>query len=317
MKNKLFCAMMALLVAGCGYVENRTYQKERSEKLYLSAMDAYRAGRLQDAIKGLEETCTANPANSSARFQLACLLQDHAKDYFAAACAYREYLLQQPGSDKAKLAEDLFAECEKELAKALAAKYGFNAASAADGRLKELSEARKKAEENCARLDKELQELKHEIVVLTAENARLKAVFGDAEEDTSENLKKSIDEAKNLADGERETVKPQDNGIAAAKQLLADEDAEETPLIVQAPDAKEKRAAAEAERKAKEAAEAERMKAKEHPDTYVVQEGDTLYKIAIRFYGRASAWSRIREANKAAISTDGRVYVGQKIVLPK
>ena len=55
----------------------------------------------------------------------------------------------------------------------------------------------------------------------------------------------------------------------------------------------------------------------DHPDTYIVQDGDTLYKLAIRFYGRSSAWSRIREANKAIISTDGRIRVGQRLVLPK
>ena len=53
------------------------------------------------------------------------------------------------------------------------------------------------------------------------------------------------------------------------------------------------------------------------PDTYVVQEGDTLYKIATRFYGRTSAWKQIREANKDTISTDGRVRTGMKIRLPK
>jgi nucleoid-associated protein YgaU len=54
-----------------------------------------------------------------------------------------------------------------------------------------------------------------------------------------------------------------------------------------------------------------------HPDSYVVQEGDTLYKIALRFYGRTSAWKMIREANKESITTDGRVRTGQTLKLPK
>ena len=52
------------------------------------------------------------------------------------------------------------------------------------------------------------------------------------------------------------------------------------------------------------------------PASYVVQEGDTLYKIAVRFYGRRSAWREIRDANKAVISVDGRVKAGASIVLP-
>ena len=47
-----------------------------------------------------------------------------------------------------------------------------------------------------------------------------------------------------------------------------------------------------------------------------VQEGDTLYKIAVRFYGSIKAWRMIRDANKAVISTDGRVQAGDTIRLP-
>jgi nucleoid-associated protein YgaU len=48
----------------------------------------------------------------------------------------------------------------------------------------------------------------------------------------------------------------------------------------------------------------------------VIEEGDTLYKIAIKFYGRTSAWKQIRDANKALITTDGRVKSGDEIKLP-
>ena len=48
-----------------------------------------------------------------------------------------------------------------------------------------------------------------------------------------------------------------------------------------------------------------------------MQEGDTLYKIAMRFYGKRSAWTKIRDANKTVISTDGRVNAGERIVLPE
>ena len=56
--------------------------------------------------------------------------------------------------------------------------------------------------------------------------------------------------------------------------------------------------------------------APKRPQTYVVQEGDTLYRIAVRFYGRLSAWKAIRDANKATISNDGRVRAGDTITLP-
>ena len=53
-----------------------------------------------------------------------------------------------------------------------------------------------------------------------------------------------------------------------------------------------------------------------HPQTYTVQEGDTLYRISTRFYGSSAKWRTIRELNKATISTDGRLRAGQVIRLP-
>ena len=52
------------------------------------------------------------------------------------------------------------------------------------------------------------------------------------------------------------------------------------------------------------------------PKTYVVEEGDTLYGIAKRFYGSIRPWKMIREANKALISSDNRLKAGDTIVLP-
>ena len=63
-------------------------------------------------------------------------------------------------------------------------------------------------------------------------------------------------------------------------------------------------------------AEKKTDKAAVRPPTYEVQEGDTLYKIAVRFYGSIRAWRMIRDANKTLISTDGRVQAGQTIRLP-
>lgn len=52
------------------------------------------------------------------------------------------------------------------------------------------------------------------------------------------------------------------------------------------------------------------------PSTYVVQQGDNLMSIAMRFYGSRSKWRDIQKANMTTISTDGRVNAGQTIKLP-
>jgi len=56
--------------------------------------------------------------------------------------------------------------------------------------------------------------------------------------------------------------------------------------------------------------------AEKNPRTYVVQPGDTLFRVAERFYGDATQWKRIREANRTRIDPDGRIRAGQIIVVP-
>ena len=72
-----------------------------------------------------------------------------------------------------------------------------------------------------------------------------------------------------------------------------------------------------AEKKDGSDSEKEKPALPERPKTYVVQEGDTLYGVAKRFYGTITVWKRIRDANKALISTDNRLRAGDTIVLPE
>jgi nucleoid-associated protein YgaU len=50
--------------------------------------------------------------------------------------------------------------------------------------------------------------------------------------------------------------------------------------------------------------------------TYVVQPGDTLFRIAERHYGDGAKWPTVQDANKSRISSDGRVRVGQILLIP-
>jgi nucleoid-associated protein YgaU len=59
-----------------------------------------------------------------------------------------------------------------------------------------------------------------------------------------------------------------------------------------------------------------RAAAGDHARTYVVQPGDTLFRVAEKFYGDATQWKKIREANRTRIDPDGRIRAGQIIVVP-
>ncbi len=53
------------------------------------------------------------------------------------------------------------------------------------------------------------------------------------------------------------------------------------------------------------------------PATHVVQSGDTLSAIALKYYGNAALWTEIYKANKRTIGDDpGKIFPGQKLNIP-
>jgi len=55
----------------------------------------------------------------------------------------------------------------------------------------------------------------------------------------------------------------------------------------------------------------------EQTEFYVIKSGDTLSKIAKEVYGDAMAYTRIFDANKEVIQDPDKIFVGQKIRIPK
>lgn len=322
MKMKKLSMMMALtLLTACERSEQREFATERTDPAYREAMGDYHAGRMDAAIKGFKAVLAKDPANTSARFQLACLQQDVKHDSLAAFCAFQEYLLQCPDSDKAAIARDRLVLCEKDLAKVLAAKYGLldkeNLAKELDFVRSELRTANAKL----AAAQKESGVLADRIAALTEERGRLlKVVKGDPMVEKGAPDRPSKLEIKDLLEDEDGSAADRIRMSSDISKLRAEEADEQSPgpsiIAPRKADDVAKRDAAKAEAEARRAAEAERLRGPSHPKTYVIQDGDTLFRIAARFYGRISAWRMIRDANKALISTDGRVRTGDTIVLP-
>ena len=289
-------ALMALtILTACDYVARKDIRAERDDRLYREAMDDYRAGRMDAAMTGFEKAVRNDPSNSSARFQLACLHQDLKKDFLSAYCGYREYLLQHPESDRARLARDRMTICEGEMARALARKHGLNSAEAGERRLADAQAEIKALKSRVAAAEKNLGSSQERVRALSAERERLLGAV------------KGMDEEKTDVSTPQLTLKESE------KRLLEEDEGDETStgsslipvrkpgdVAVQTPPPAEK----------------EEDKAPAHPKTYVVEEGDTLYGIAKRFYGSIRPWKMIREANKALISSDNRLKAGDTIVLP-
>ena len=50
--------------------------------------------------------------------------------------------------------------------------------------------------------------------------------------------------------------------------------------------------------------------------TYTVQKGDTLSHIAKEFYGKASRWNAIFDANRDQLDDPDKIYPGQVLKIP-
>lgn len=97
-----FSTVIILLSAGCDKepLLPITERKERSNLLYRQALEAEQAGDLDQSITLLKKVVAEEPQAVSAHFQLAVLLQDHAKDYIGAIGHFRTYMELRPESDK-------------------------------------------------------------------------------------------------------------------------------------------------------------------------------------------------------------------------
>ena len=337
--NFIFAAALLFAVAGCDGSISPEYRQERSDKNYQRAMEEYRAGRVDDAIKYLSDAVKCSPGNASARFQLAVVLQESKKDYLGALCNFTEYLRMAEDSDKARVARDRMMICEKLLLGALVAENGIGDNSKT---LKELDAVRAelaKAEKRLAETTGDFEKVSRRVVTLERENAQLSSML------------------KRLADTEDEPVSARPQPVAG-RVSEADENAggksnvdisqvhgePEKPLALN-PEAK---ALFEEEEKQAEITgsnllplpsqdkeSANQMKSDEkgdassspsafykknikqaRPEFYVVEHGDTLMKIAKKFYGDRTAWKKIREANKGVVPMSGSVKVGDRLRLP-
>jgi len=327
--------------------------KERTSRLYTTAMEDLQAGRTDPAIRGFEHVLVQEPRNYSAHFQLATLLQDIKKDYIGAISHYKSYLLFRPTSDKATIASDRMRVCDTLLGAEYLRKAGGKPTEKLSEENAKLEEGTRKLKEQVKRLEGQLAKAQGQVEQLTAANKRyqrqIAGIGVDAEGGTPRKgigAKEALAELKAMADEQqRRKLRPTD-----AELLDDDSPPEDRPLL----SAEAKRVREESEKDEKDtprrvattvqgarpegtvataqpapargttggaldsfwARNGDQKKGASRPETYVVQPGDTLSKISRRFYGTPARWRAIREANKAIIPFDGRVTTGQEIRLP-
>ena len=350
----LAALLLAMVLAGCdnGMSISEIEAKERASRLYTTAMEDLQAGRTDPAIRGFEQVLVQEPRNYLAHFQLATLLQDIKKDYIGAISHYKSYLLFRPTSDKATIASDRMRVCDTLLGAEYLRKAGGKATEKLSDENAKIAGEAKMLREQVKKLEGQLAQAQAQVDRLNEANGRYRRQIAGlgAEAETGgprKHLTKNAWADLRDMEGERQRrrLRPTD------AELLDDDAPPEDRSRIAAELKREKEAMARDEAedgKAKPAQKAagtvastssmpavkgkegqgggafdsfwskegQQKKSADRPETYVVQQGDTLSKISRRFYGTPAKWRAIREANKAVIPFDGRVSVGMEIRLP-
>ena len=330
----LLCAALCgvgLLVAGCRRsMPSAAEQADRASRHYTAAMAELQAGRIDAAIKGFENVIREEPGNGNAHFQLAALLEDSKKDYLGAIVHYRLYLTIRPQSDKAAIAADRLKGCETHYAALMVEKAGVESQFSAE--LEKLQKEHGQCGRKLAKVSEQLDEANRKIAALEKNLALKKKMLENAEAIRDDPTVAKAPK-KRLRPTDAELLDDEDDGdrrisSSEIKKLRAMLDEEEKnaptnpPINVAEAGADEPESVPPAASTNTPAAVSNPFVQKEKktkrliPETYTVEEGDTLMRISARFYGTNRKWREIREANKTIISSDGRVKTGQVIKLP-
>ena len=331
----LFLGMAAAFLTGCDPSEPSAAERgDRASRHYTAAMDELQAGHVDNAIHGFEKVIRAEPGNGNAHFQLAALLEDAKKDYLGAIVHYRLYLTIRPESDKAAVAQDRMKGCETRYAAMLVEKAGVENQFSAE--LEKLRKEHGQCGQRAARLSESLDEANRKIASLEKDVAmkrkmleRANALVDDPSVASSPKRKSRPTDAELLDDDESDGDRVMSSADITSLRAMLDEDERtaKSPLMAtgmvaaagvdeggRPPFATTNQASSDMNpfAKKKEKKTHERL----IPETYTVEEGDTLMRISARFYGTNHKWRAIRDANKTIISPDGRVNAGQIIKLP-
>ena len=193
-----------------------------------------------------------------------------------------------PDSDTAKQIADL----QDKLALSL---RSFSILQDENNQLKASAE---KSSADTASLNQQLDAARSSITSLQAQAAATSQI-----EPLRVELRQAEDESNRLAlevEQYRTRLAVQSNGPASARPVPT------RPSLAPVPSAAPAAAAAPAASAAAPAA----------PRTYVVAEGDTLTKIARKFYGNSNRWEDILKANKNVIKDEKSLVVGSSITIP-
>lgn len=305
MTKTLTALMLLLTLTACDSSQRERLNAERADRHYQDALARYKAGDVKGAEQSFRRAVKDDPVNASAHFQLAVLLQERG-DYLGALSHYKTYLQLAPDTEKAPLAKERLALCAPQFVEQYAREHDYPTRA----ERAELQERYEEATNALARVTAESRRAADEVNMLKAKLDRLQtrestpraalsaaserpAVAGLAKPDESATADGAEARPVLLPTRPTETAEEQDDGLAAARRLVAEARADEsseipsrTPIVVAESDSvPDSGRSAAAERVfGSLTSTAERPARQVRPRTYRVQENDTLWGIARTCY---------------------------------
>lgn len=326
------CCIALAFSLGCRQAEMSVSDRvDRASRHYAAAMAELQAGRIDSAIKGFQDVVHEEPGNGNAHFQLAALLEDVKKDYLGAMIHYRLYCLIRPESEKAAVALDRIKGCETRYAVDAMTKAGVESKISAE--LEALRAEHRQCGKKLAKVSDELATANRKIASLE-KTVEMKAKMLEKANGIADDTGVATAPKKSLRPTDAQLLDDDDDGgrrissseIKSLRAMLdEDERTAKPPTLASAPsqddsDVQQPKTKTVASRNSVDNPFQKKDSRKEQkrtiPETYTVEEGDTLMRISAKFYGTNRKWRDIRDANRAIISPDGRVRVGQVIKLP-
>ena len=304
----------ALALAGCRPSVAAADARDRATPAFEREVALEQVGKLDEAIAQYDQMLLDHPRQFSVHLHLALLLHDHRQDYVGAVYHYKRYLALRPGGEKDEMIEQRIRLAEQLLAAQLLRQVG-EAAGVAQSRMTAEIEA----------LNSRVAALEGEKAALAAEREKLAREL-QAAQGEAQRLRWLVENMR-LEETEAEAGRARPSVLS---RILTRREGGDSPSA-QA----EKLPPLGSDAIAAARREAERMAAGDAPAagpsgaegggapprapalrTYVVQPGDTLFRIAERHYGDGTRWTRVRDANRQRIGADGQVRAGQILEIP-
>jgi phage tail protein X len=281
--------LAGLAGVGCAPQANLPFTAELDDPDYRRGKELVRMGREADALKQfLKVIDQRGGAAAESHLDAAILYHRHIKDPISAIYHYRRYREMRPNTEQARLALQSIEACIREFARNLPAQPMDNQVE------------RTSMIDSVDRLQRENLQLKEQLAAARA------AIL-----DTTRQMSAGVDEPSQGAFA----IDPAEVGVATAPRVVAPDYSAPvgvSPIqVAPAPQPLPPPAQPAPQIQASPPVSAANMR------RHIVQKGDTLQSISLRYYGTRSRFRDIYAANRDTMPNEGTLRIGMELRIPQ